>query len=148
MTTNAGGRAALALVQKFFPHVLKVRDARRNVRLAVIERDIAPGGRKKQTSCAFAQACKRQLHMDGAVVSVSRAYLVKRSLAVRYEIPASVSREITAFDRGGSISPGIYELKQPTKSNRLGVKWHNKTGPKNTTRRGLRHITDDIRVFA
>jgi len=58
--------------------------------------------------------------MDGVIVSINRAYLVKGTRATRYFLSGHAQREIVAFDRGGGFSAGVYELNAPRKGARLG----------------------------
>lgn len=146
MAADYIGNRALAIVHKYFPNVHTVKDARRAVTLEVRPKDTKTKGRKRHTACALAQACNRQFGLDGAIISMSRAYLVKGDVATRYEVPTAVAREITSFDRGATFAPGSYELLRVTKNHRIGTKRPTKYGPKATKRPKAKHTTEGIRA--
>ena len=112
---------------KFHPEVTKVQDAPRTIRVQVSRDDVKSSRLKDHTGCAMAEACKRQLPIDGVVVSRSIVYLIKGKKALRYILPEAVQKEIVAFDRGGKFMPGAYTLQAPSPYQRLGVKHSNKT---------------------
>lgn len=115
---------ALTIVQKFFPKVATVEDAKRGIWVEVTEQDSTSSDAKSHKSCVMAVACKRKQRADGVIISLATAYVVKGSVATRYKIPDSVSREIISFDRGASFSPGEYMLTAPTPSQKLGGSSH------------------------
>jgi hypothetical protein len=137
---------ALMIVNRFCPKVTSVHDAKRGVKLEVMKQDVV-ARKKKHDACAFAQACKRQLHLDGAIVSISRAYLIKGKKATRYELPDSVRREITAFDRGGGFAPGQYVLRPISAGHEQGFNQTSDYGPKKRVRPKPRHYTRGIRAI-
>lgn len=107
--------SSLAIVQKFFPEVKSVSDARKKLRVSVNEKDTRDSTKKNHKACAMAVACKRSFRLSGVVISRQRAYLVDGDKAVRYALPSSVSREVVSFDRGGGFAEGEYELTKPPK---------------------------------
>lgn len=104
---------SLRIVQKFFPDVEAVTQAKKSVHIEVTSADSAIGRGKAHHACAMARACKRTLKLDGAIVSLGTAYLVKGTQATRYTVPQVVSREIVSFDRGSGFAPGLYTLNKP-----------------------------------
>jgi hypothetical protein len=110
---------ALQVVQKFFPEVQTVVDATRNQVIEVTKRDETTANKKSHKTCAMAVACKRKFNLDGVVISVNRAYLIKGKKARRFMLPESVSREVVSFDRDGGFEPGQYELSKVPASSRL-----------------------------
>jgi hypothetical protein len=104
---------ALYNVRKFFPKVTRVTDAAKGLEIEVTKQDDKVSRRNDHAGCAMAVACKRELKLDGVIISRSVAYLVKGSEATRYDVPERVSREIVSFDRGGGFDPGTYRLKTP-----------------------------------
>ena len=110
---------ALQVVQKFFPEVTEVVDASRNQVIEVTQQDEKTAKKKSHKTCAMAVACKRKFNLDGVVISVNRAYLVKGKKARRFTLPESVSREVVSFDRNGGFEPGEYELNKIPPSSRL-----------------------------
>jgi hypothetical protein len=106
---------SLQIVQKFYPEVTKVVDARADLIFNLRASDVKSAKAKKHDGCALAQACKRQCHVDGAIVSTRTAYLISGTKATRYYVPESVSREIVAFDRGAGFELGAYCLQKPYK---------------------------------
>jgi hypothetical protein len=104
---------SLQIVKKFFPKVSEVVDATKDVTIEVTKRDQSIAHAREHSSCAMAVACKRALALDGVIISISAAYLVKGEQATRYAVPEQVRREIVAFDRGASFAPGDYRLITP-----------------------------------
>lgn len=118
----AQGKSALGIVRKYYPEVTKVRDAKKNVTIAVTPDDCKGSRKKSPSSCALARACERSY--DGAIVSMSVAYLVKGNVAHRYRVPQAISRELVSFDRHHDFAPGEYRLKAPSKTQKMGPrKW-------------------------
>jgi hypothetical protein len=104
---------ALYNVRKFFPKVTRVTDAAKGLEIEVTKQDDKVSRRNDHAGCAMAVACKRELKLDGVIISRSVAYLVKGSEATRYDVPERVSREIVSFDRGGGFEPDTYSLEKP-----------------------------------
>lgn len=105
--------SSLRIVQRFFPNVQTVKPAPQSVQIHVRSRDCTGAQTKAHDACAMARACKRDLHLDGAVVSLGAAYLIRGIRATRYVVPQAVSREIVSFDRGSGFQPGVYTLNPP-----------------------------------
>jgi len=139
---------ALQIVNKFYPQVTAVTDAKRPIDIEVLKRDINSSAVRNHKACAFAQACKRTKQIDGAIIALKVAYLIKDNAAVRYSIPESLSREIVAFDRNGNFEPGRYALESPRR--KLGDP--SATGSDNRTKPGrkvrYRHTTQAIRSMS
>lgn len=136
---------SVSIVHKFFSKVTTVVDAPRGITLEVTKQDAKSSGVKDHRACALAQACKRTFALDGAIVSVSRAYLVRGKTATRYIVPQAISREIISFDRGAGFAPGRYELERIDKAHKQGRRI--KGGGKHTgTRPKAKHVTTGIRT--
>jgi hypothetical protein len=136
-------------VKAKFPHVVYFVDATEPIIITVTKADVR-SAKKSYTGCAIAVSCKRQLNLDGAVVSLASSYLVLGDTATRYCVPQSISREVVANDRNGSASPGIYKLRPFSKSGRLGPRPRpkNYTGVPHSKRPPtLVHYTDNVRSF-
>jgi hypothetical protein len=110
---------ALHIVRKFFPNVETVKDAKEPITVEVTKTDTRSAKVKNHQACAMAVACKRMLKADGVIVSVVTAYVINGTVATRYHLPESVSREIVSFDRDAGFEPGIYEMNVP--ENKLGA---------------------------
>lgn len=109
------------MVQKRFPRVTRVKDAKHPIRLTVKPQDSQNGIKVSPESCALAQAAKRELKADGAIINLSSSYVIKGTTAIRYKTSELVSREIVSFDRGGGFAAGRdYLLTVFPKSSRLG----------------------------
>lgn len=143
---GGAGSHALAVVRKFFPNVDKVSDATGTVDVSVTAADDKASRKKDHAECAMAMACKREMKLDGVIVSRKTAYLIKGGTATRYELPESTSREVVSFDRGSGFAPGDYHLRPPSESRRLGAITGG-GGPTKTTRKIRRvHHTAGIRA--
>ncbi len=111
------GKSALALAQKYHPNVTKVVDAKKSLTIKVLAADCKSARSKSPGNCAMARACERS--HDGAVISMTVAYIVDGNTATRYKVPASISREIVSFDRSHNFAAGEYTLKAPTAADSL-----------------------------
>lgn len=138
------GRCALTIVQRYHPEVTKVIDATESLDINVTEADCRKGKGKAPSACAMAKAFMREY--DGAIISTSKAYLIKGKTAVRYNVPQSVAREIVSFDRSHKFAPGNYRLASVPKNAQLGKrKWPQ---PPNRPAGGIKdraHYTTGIR---
>ena len=119
-----GGRTAL---KRAFPQVRTISDADETITITVSDSDTKVATPFKHESCAMAVACKRELHADGALITLSNGYVVRGTHATRYSITETVKREITSFDRHGDFRAGTYTLSRVPASSRIG------------SRRGDRH---------
>ncbi|MDA4119962.1 MAG: hypothetical protein OK436_05190 [Thaumarchaeota archaeon] len=140
--------SAISVVRKFFPEVKFIEDAGRNAMIEVTKADEASAKRKSHKTCAMAVACKRKFSLDGVVISVNTAYLVKGDTAKRYVLPQSVSREVVSFDRDGGFAPGEYQLSKVPEARKLGKHdTGNGHGPNGHVKeRVFRHHTEGIRT--
>lgn len=108
-------------VREEFPQVTRVADAHKPLTIELKGSDLSRSKIKSPSECALAKACARQEQADAAVVQIRHAYIIKGNTALRYSVPESVRREITAFDRMGDFRPGVYQLGVIIPSKRLGV---------------------------
>lgn len=115
-------QSALAVVKKYYPNVSVVFDSKKDVEIEVTGRDSKSSNSKSPNSCALATACERSF--DGAIVSMSVAYLIKGNEAFRYVVPARISREIVSFDRHQDFAPGNYRLLAPSDAKKMGPRRH------------------------
>lgn len=153
-TRRAGsviGRRALQIVQKYVPAVESVEDATDAIEIEVTKADAASKAVRNHQACAMAVACKRKFHLQDIIISRSVAYLIRRNVATRYILPEHVSREVVAFDRGGSFAPGTYTLNAPPLADRLDsprqeVGGHQHTAAAGGGRGRAHHPTVDIRA--
>lgn len=124
----AQGRQALSIVRKYHPNVMRVIDAKKAKKIEVTADDCKSGKKKNAGSCAMARAFERTY--DGAIISLSTAYLIKGDTAIRYNVPDTVTREIVSFDRNKDFRPGKYHLGPIEQSRALGkVHSVNRTDP-------------------
>lgn len=140
-------KSALSIVQKYAPNVTRVVDATRDAHIEVTRGDCKGAKKGSPNSCAMARAFEREY--DGAVVSLSVAYLIKGSKATRYRVPNSVSREIVSFDRAKEFSPGEYHLRAPVTTERLESMHERNNAPKTKRYAAKRrnHKTAGIRAL-
>lgn len=143
---HEAGSGALSRVRKYFPGVSSVEDATRALTIEVTRGDEARATRKAHKDCALAVACKRSKGLDGVIVSVKTAYLIKGTKAIRYNLPERVSREIISFDRGSRFEPGVYQLITP--EYKLGEHANGSQGHgKDRSNKGTTHVkTTGIRT--
>ena len=87
--------------------------------------------------------------MDAVLVFSSRAYILQGTLATRFDVPETVTREIAVLDRGGAPAPGKYHFGPPPKAGRLGYYNPLKKGGKqdgSRPRSKPMHFTEGLRV--
>jgi hypothetical protein len=109
------------IVQRYFPDVTTVKDARENIVVEVTKRDNQSAVVRNHKACAMAVACKKKMEADGVIVSLSKAYVIKGSVAYRYEVSEHAVREIISFDRDAGFAPGEYQLNAPVGNNKIGA---------------------------
>jgi hypothetical protein len=139
------GANALKIVRKYFPNVNHVDDADEVLMIDVTESDDKKAAKMDHTGCAMAVAMKREMHLDGVIMAVTTAYIVKGDRAIRYRVPPRVSREIVSFDRGGHFAPGPYKLDPPDPWHRLGTTSTRSYGPKTGVRPRAHLLTQGVR---
>lgn len=132
------------------PHILngmRVRDAKRTMRLVITADDVAKSDKKDPTHCAAACALLRQ-HLDEVRVHLSRIYTRKGKVWTRYITPRSMRQEIISFDRGGTFEPGVYILNKPQPTKSLGKGTGSGKRGKKKSKRLEAHITTNVRERA
>ena len=112
---------AVEIVQKYFPEVTSVQDAKEGILIEVTPKDNKSALVRNHKACAMAVACKKKTQADGVIVSISKAYVVIGKTAYRYEVSEHAQREIISFDRNAGFAPGEYQLNAPGPRSRLGV---------------------------
>lgn len=143
--------AIVGRIRQFFPQVNRVADSTKSLTVTVTERDCKNAKEKKEDDCAMAHALERELKCDGAIVRPTVAWVIKGDLAVKYQVPGSVAREIVSFDRHHDFRPGEYQLSAVYKCRRMDA-----PGRASTEKPGRRkhlktrtplvtHISDGIR---
>ncbi len=88
-----------------------VIEAKLPVTLNVTDKDVKQASRKNPGMCAAARCCLRQPKVTDVRVHASRTYLKIGKHWFRYQTSGPLRQEIISFDRGGTFSPGVYELK-------------------------------------
>jgi hypothetical protein len=138
-----------ASTKKYKPRLmdgLPVKDAMNPLMIHIKPCDINGSTKADASNCAAARALKREIGSE-AKVFLTRTYVKVGKVWARFMTPESISREITAFDRGAQFESGEYQLNPPSKAERLGGR-PKPTGPKkaSTNRTAkARHITASVR---
>lgn len=107
---------------------LPIVDAKKSLDVEVLDKDIKNSKSKAPDKCAFAVACMRVLKAKEVRVHLGRTYVRHNGQWIRYVTSQRLTKEIVAFDRGGSFEAGVYRLTAPPPTKKLGSKI--KTGPK------------------
>jgi hypothetical protein len=136
-------------IARDFPQVKHIVDATEQLQVEVAAYDRVTGKVKNPQDCAMARACRRKFGLDGAIISLASAYLIKGDTAVRYKVPATLAREVVTFDRNKNFAPGTYLLGCFAPSNRLGVPHHKTRNGKSERQKPKFHNThtDKVRDF-
>lgn len=139
----------LKRIQKDFPTVTKVIDARKSIVVEVNSKDVKTSKKKDVNNCAMAQACKRQGLADGAIIGIGYSYLIRKNKAIRFKTSQGVAREIVSFDRHQDFATGKdYLLSKVSQLNRLTNKNSKPSGKKkNYTPIVHKHRTTNIRIL-
>lgn len=137
------------VVLENFPNLQTVSDGLGPVQVTVTSRDQQGSNPKIPSSCAMARACTRELQIDGAIIGLGTSYLIQGTHAVRFDTPATLSREITSFDRHGAFEAGIYGLSPVSKANRFDARPRATGTPKGAKPRRPRllHKTAGVRTL-
>jgi hypothetical protein len=150
MKNNKNGRisTSLAMIRRYFPAVITVEDARKAAIVEVTESDNSHADVKSHRTCALALACIRFFHADGVIIGLTTSWIVRGKVATRFKNAATVSREITSFDRKAGFDAGKYLLTPATETSRLGRE--RSTNPNRQSRlsgtRAFRHYTRNVRT--
>ena len=136
---------ALSTVRKYFPNVTRVNDAKAGISVEVTRADERASQRKSHETCAMAVACKRTMKLDGVIISIKTAYMIRGTTATRFKVPERVSREVVSFDRGAGFEPGNYRLEKPIMP--LGSVGNKGTNTPGQSGRHISHVlTKNIRT--
>lgn len=130
-------------------HKLKRQDATKEMFIEVSEDDVAKSSPRKPETCAFARACHRAHKIDAAYFFRTTAWIQKGKTLTRYLLPPSMQQELTSFDRGQKMEPGIYRLKPPAPAQRMGVLRPGTPGKGKSSKLGFkqfRHRTTNVRA--
>lgn len=94
-------------------------DAKHDLVISVNATDIKKGAGKDPEGCAIARAVLAQ-RPEAKRVFVFRTtvHVETARRLVRYALPESVQREVEAFDRFGTMEPGVYKLNAPAPTRR------------------------------
>lgn len=95
---------------------LKKIEAKKPLKIELLQKDIDKAERKNSKCCAFACATMRTYPVKAAYFFRSSAWLEYADKLVRYSLPPSVQKEIVSFDRSKIMAPGIYQLSAVTKT--------------------------------
>lgn len=141
------------MIKRYFPKVEGVKDATSRAVVEVTNSDNEHAHVKDHLTCALAIACKRFFHADGVIIGLTTSWIIHGNTATRYMNAATVSREITSFDRNAGFDAGMYLLAPPTSSARLGTvrsynpKRHSKVSGVKTFRHYTRNVRASLNVI-
>jgi hypothetical protein len=133
-------------IHRLFPNVTEAFDADKPVEVSVESKDCKNGKKFDPTECALARAAKRELLADGVIIGMSSSYIIKGNIAIRFQTPESVSREIVSFDRNQDFAPGEYYLTPKAPTARLGEKHSNKSNGSKKVKRKI-HNSARVRIL-
>ncbi len=134
-----------SMAEKLFPQVKHVVDAEEPVTVQVKGGDIRGAAIKDPANCAVARACKREYDLDGAIITISTAYLIKGDTAYRYSVPKVMATETVVFDRGGTVQSGTYQLVPFSRRSTLTAKREKRINPPPRSR-NRRHVERNQKI--
>lgn len=139
---------SLSRIRKYFPQVTRITDANHSAIVEVTQYDNDHSEVRNHRTCALALASVRCLHADGAIIGLTTSWVIKGTVAMRFNNAATVSREITSFDRNAGFDPGKYLLAAPTASQKLGIERSRNPNRSGKKGRGaiFRHFTRNVRA--
>jgi hypothetical protein len=147
---KTSGSGALRMLRKYFPKVSSVVDADKGVIVEVTTKDVANSNVKDHTTCALALACTRFFKADGVVIGLTTSYIIKGTMAIRFQNAGTTSREIVSFDRKAGFDTGFYHMTPYCRSSRLDrIRYESDPAtPKKTPSgvRAFRHYTGNVRT--
>ena len=111
----------LKALQAYWPEVERVVDARNKLLVHVGPQDVQQAVPLDAANCVMARACQREQEVDAVLVFPTRAYILQGTLATRFSVPESTTREIAILDRGGAVAPGEYFFAPPPPKARMGA---------------------------
>lgn len=118
--TEQRAPALVRRIRRYFPNVNRVADSKAPLKIVVKECDVEKAKKKSENHCAMALACQRDSGCDGAIIRPTVAFVIRGDLAVKYDVPHSVQREIVSFDRHRDFRPGEYQLSAVVPTHRIG----------------------------
>lgn len=125
-----------------------VFDGKKAISLIITDGDVKKAARLNQSHCAAAVACMRQLEATDVRVHLSRTFIKIKGKWTRFRTSRALRSEIIAFDRGGTMEAGEYELgpMSPSDSNRSARAESDKANkkPRGEPRRPM-HMVGGIR---
>lgn len=97
---------------------IPIVDSTSPVVMAVTEHDVVNAKKANSKHCALSRAALRLPNVVAAYFFRSAAFLEYRDRMVRFNLPASVQKEIVSFDRAQIFAPGVYQLSaiEPSRS--------------------------------
>lgn len=137
------------MVRRFFPKVTALKDANAPAIVEVTPTDNQRAEVKNHQTCALALACMRYFKADGVIIGLTTSWIVHGLVATRYQNAATISREITSFDRNAGFDEGLYLLSPASAGNRLGMqrsKNPHRKASRNGKPRAFRHFTRNVRT--
>jgi hypothetical protein len=108
-------------VRRLYPQVTTAIDAQAPIAVSVRQKDCSDAEKLDPTNCALARAAKREYKADGVIIGMSSSYIIRGTVATRYQTPEHVQREIVSFDRHGDFAPGEYYLPPKAPTAHFGV---------------------------
>jgi hypothetical protein len=118
--TEQRAPATIKRIRRYFPNVDRIADSTKPLEVEVTQRDVKKAKQLKEDCCAMAKACERKDGIDGAIIKTTCAFIIRGNMAIKYHVPACVTREIISFDRHGDFRPGKYYLNPVPKSHETG----------------------------
>jgi hypothetical protein len=143
-----GSGGSLGMIRKYFPQVEFVKDATKTEIVEVTVADNDNSEVKSHRTCALALACKRFFKADGVIIGLTTSWIIRGKVATRFLNAATVSREITSFDRKAGFDAGRYLLTPVPETSRLGRQKAYDPHRKGTRSgiRKFRHYTRGVRT--
>src|SRR5437660_12745872 len=91
-------KGMLTLLRKHWPGVRQVVDATRKLYIHVEPEDVDGASPRDAANCVMARACKREQEVDAVLVFSSRAYILQGTVATRFDVPETMTRETAVAD--------------------------------------------------
>lgn len=97
-----------------------IADAKENILLQPMACDVKGAKRYNGQQCVIAKALTRTLKPQAVAVGRSRAYVVVKGLAIRFNLPPAARKLVEEFDQRGRARNAPVELCQVPASQKLG----------------------------
>jgi hypothetical protein len=116
------------------PNGLPIVDATEDLIVQVKKKEIRSAVPLDPERCAVAKTCKLMPGVIRASIHKHCSYVVYADRIVRYMTTRAVLLNLVSLDRGGAFAEGVYRLKAPVNTQKIGSRLGRPRGKNNGTK--------------